>query len=138
LNLAKIATAINMPLVLTSSMEDHIQGRLLSELENIAPKPFANRIKRVGIVNAMHDKNFSNAGSGHRPKEGGRGRITTEVCVVFPVLQLLDEGYEVPVVTDSSPSFTKIGDGAALRRMEQAAIERGREPGEPRASRQQP
>jgi isochorismate hydrolase len=46
--------------------------------------------------------------------------ITTEVCVVFPVLQMLDEGYDVQVVTDASASFTKIGDDAALRRMEQA------------------
>ena len=46
--------------------------------------------------------------------------ITTKVCLVFPVLQLLEEGYEVQVVTDASASFTKAGDDAALRRMEQA------------------
>ena len=40
--------------------------------------------------------------------------------MVFPVLQLLDEGYEVQVVTDASASFTKVGDDAALRRIEQA------------------
>jgi hypothetical protein len=40
--------------------------------------------------------------------------------VVFPVLPLLDEGYEAQVVTDASASFTKVGDDAALRRMEQA------------------
>jgi nicotinamidase-related amidase len=120
LNLAKIATAVDMPLVLTSSMEDNMQGPLVPELKEIAPKAFADRVKRAGIVNAMHDKNFSNA-----VKATGRTKvvvagITTEVCVVFPVLQLLDEGYEVQVVTDASASFTKIGDDAALRRMEQA------------------
>jgi hypothetical protein len=40
-------------------MEDNIQGPLLPELEEIAPKAFAARIKRVGIVNPMHDPNFS-------------------------------------------------------------------------------
>ncbi|MFG1667704.1 isochorismatase family protein [Streptomyces sp. Y7] len=120
LDLAKIATAVDMPLVLTSSMEGHVQGPLLPELEEIAPKAFANRVKRAGIVNAMHDENFAQAVRATGRKMLIVAGITTEVCVVFPVLQLLDEGYEVQVVTDASSSFTKIGDDAALRRMEQA------------------
>ncbi|GLK74521.1 isochorismatase family protein [Ancylobacter dichloromethanicus] len=120
LSLAKIASAVGMPLVLTASMEDQAQGPLLPEFEAIAPEAFASRIKRAGIVNAMHDENFN-----HAVRDTGRKKvvvagITTEVCVVFPVLQLLDEGYEVQVVCDASASFTKIGDDAALRRMEQA------------------
>lgn len=120
LSLARIATAFKMPLVLTSSMEDEIQGPLLPELEKIAPEAFAQRIQRAGIVNAMHDENFNNAVKATGRKKVIVAGITTEVCVVFPVLQLLDEGYEVQVVTDASASFTKIGDDAALRRMEQA------------------
>ena len=120
LQLAKIATAIDMPLVLTSSMEENIQGPLVPELEEIAPKAFANRIRRTGIVNAMHDPNFNNAVKTTGRKKVVVAGITTEICVVFPVLQLLDEGYEVQVVTDASASFTKMGDDAALRRMEQA------------------
>ncbi|WP_218922701.1 hypothetical protein [Streptomyces vietnamensis] len=61
LNLAEIATAVGMPLVLTSSQEDRRQGPLVPELEEIAPKAFADRIKRTGIVNAMHDENFNEA-----------------------------------------------------------------------------
>jgi nicotinamidase-related amidase len=120
LSLAKIATAIDMPLVLTSSMEDNVQGPLVSELEEIAPRAFADRIRRTGIVNAMHDPNFNNAVKATGRRKVIVAGITTEVCVVFPVLQLLDEGYDVQVVTDASASFTKIGDDAALRRMEQA------------------
>lgn len=120
LHLAKIATAVGMPLILTSSMEENIQGPLVSELAEIAPKAFAGRIKRAGIVNAMHDENFNKAVKATGRKKVVVAGITTEVCVVFPVLQLLDEGYEVQVVTDASASFTKVGDDAALRRMEQA------------------
>ena len=109
-----------MPLVLTSSMENNIQGPLLHELEDVAPEAFAERVKRSGIVNAMHDPNFANSVRATERKKVIVAGITTEVCVVFPVLQLLDEGYEVQVVTDASASFTKIGDDAALRRIEQA------------------
>ena len=35
LKLARIAKALNMPAVLTSSMEDRVQGPLISELEQI-------------------------------------------------------------------------------------------------------
>jgi len=120
LNLAKIATAVDMPLILTSSMEWNVQGPLLAEFEEISPKAFADRIKRSGIVNAMHDDNFNRAVKATGRKKVIVAGITTEVCVVFPVLQLLDEGYQVQVVTDASSSFTKIGDDAALSRMEQA------------------
>ena len=54
LRLARIAKAVAMPVVLTSSMEDQVQGPLLPELEQILPDEFAARIKRPGIVNAMH------------------------------------------------------------------------------------
>lgn len=80
LNLAKIATAVNMPLVLTSSMEDNIQGPLVQELKEIAPKAFVDRIKRVGIVNAMHDENYSNAVKATGRKKVVVAGITTEVC----------------------------------------------------------
>ncbi|QTT88946.1 isochorismatase family protein [Pseudomonas chlororaphis] len=118
--LAKIAKGVGMPLVLTSSMEENIQGPLIPELEEVAPDAFAKRVKRTGIVNAMHDPNYSNTVKATKRKKVIVAGITTEICVVFPVLQLLDEGYHVQVVTDASASFTKAGDAAALRRMEQA------------------
>lgn len=41
------------------------------------------------------------------------------MCVVCPVLQLFEDGYEVLVITDAPASFKKIGDDAALRRLKQ-------------------
>ena len=61
LMLAKTAKILKIPVVLTSSMEEYAQGPLLSELESILPDEFAVRIKRLGIVNAMEDENFSAA-----------------------------------------------------------------------------
>jgi hypothetical protein len=40
--------------------------------------------------------------------------------VTFPVLQLLEEGYEIQVSADASASHTRYGDDLALRRMEKA------------------
>jgi hypothetical protein len=37
-----------MPLVLTSSQEDHFQGRLFEDLEAIAPEAYMARVKAPG------------------------------------------------------------------------------------------
>ena len=42
-------------------MEDRVQGPLVPELEPILPEEFAARIKRPGIVNAMHHEGFNKA-----------------------------------------------------------------------------
>lgn len=45
LMLARTASILKMPVVLTSSMEEYAQGPLLHELESILPSEFAARIK---------------------------------------------------------------------------------------------
>jgi len=118
LKLAKIAAALNIPTVLTSSMEDMVQGPLISELEEILPEAFAARIKRPGIVNAMHHEGFNKAVKALGRKKLFVAGVTTEICITFPVLQMLEEGYQVQVSADASASYTAYGDNIALRRME--------------------
>lgn len=120
LRLARIAKAVDLPVVLTTSMEDQVQGPLAPELEQILPEAFAKRVKRPGIVNAMHHEGFSKAVKAINRKKLIVAGITTEICVTFPVLQMLEEGYEVQVSADASASWSQFGNELALRRMEQA------------------
>ncbi|GKS90251.1 isochorismatase family protein [Acidovorax sp. SUPP2539] len=120
LKLARIAKALDMPTVLTTSLEDANPGPLFSELEDIFPIEFSARIKRPGIVNAMHHEGFNQAVKATGRKKLFVAGLTTEICVTFPVLQMLEEGYEVQVSADASASRTKFGDELALRRMENA------------------
>ncbi|PRG10643.1 isochorismatase [Burkholderia ambifaria] len=120
--LAKAANILNIPTVLTSSMEEAAQGPLLSELEAILPDEFAARIKRAGIVNAMDDEAFAAA-----VKATGRTKfilagVTNDVCTVYPALTLVGQGHEVQVVADAGGSPSKIADDIALRRMERAGV----------------
>ncbi|UEP36953.1 isochorismatase family protein [Burkholderia ambifaria] len=120
--LAKAAKILNIPTVLTSSMEEAAQGPLLSELEAILPDEFAARIKRAGIVNAMDDEAFAAA-----VKATGRTKfilagVTNDVCTVYPALTLVGLGHEVQVVADAGGSPSKIADDIALRRMERAGV----------------
>ncbi|MBC3435682.1 isochorismatase family protein [Pseudomonas sp. BW16M2] len=122
LMLAKAARILKLPVVLTSSMEEHAQGPLLSELEDILPAAFAARIKRLGIVNAMDDEHFAAA-----VKATGRKRliiagVTNDVCTVYPALSLVRDGFEVQVVADAGASPTAMADDIALRRMDKAGV----------------
>lgn len=48
LALAKTARILNIPVVLTSSQEENLQGPLMPELQQILPEAFAARVKREG------------------------------------------------------------------------------------------
>ncbi|SRR6266702_1273131 len=56
--LPRTAKALDMPLILTSSMEEQAQGPLIKDLEEIAPEEHARRVKRAGVVNAFDDPNY--------------------------------------------------------------------------------
>jgi hypothetical protein len=64
LKLARIAKALGLPTVLTSSMKDKVQGPLVAEPEQILLDEFMAHIKRPGIVNAMHHEGFNKAVKG--------------------------------------------------------------------------
>lgn len=115
--LANAAKIMNIPVVLTSSMEGYAQGPLLSELETILPEEFKNRVKRDGVVNAMDDENFRKAVEAMGKKNLIVAGVTNDVCTVHPVLTLLSEGYNVQVVVDAGGSPTKISDELAVDRM---------------------
>ncbi len=120
IKLAKMARALNFPVVLTASMEENVQGPLISGLAELLPEAFAARIKRPGIVNAMHHEGFNKAVKALGRKKLFVAGVTTEICILFPVLQMRDEGYEVQVSADASASYTKFDDQLALERMRQA------------------
>ncbi|MEV4453783.1 isochorismatase family protein [Streptomyces mirabilis] len=120
LALAKAAKALNIPLVLTSSMEEYAQGPLLPQLADIAPEEFAARIQRQGVVNAFDDEHFAAA-----VKATGRTNliiagVTNDVCTVYPTLTALDQGNHVQVVADAGGSPSKTADDISIRRMDKA------------------
>lgn len=117
LMLAKSAAILDMPVVLTSSMEEYAQGPLLEELKSILPEEFEARIKRMGIVNAMDDENFAAAVHATGRKKLIIAGVTNDVCTVYPALSLVAAGFDVQVVADAGASPTKMADDIALRRM---------------------
>jgi len=120
--LARAADAVGMPLILTSSMEDQAQGPIFEELQQAVPEAYANRVLRGGMVNSMRDDGFANAVKNVGRKNLIIAGITTDVCVVYPAITAVEEGYNVQVVVDGSGSPTTTADETALRRMENQGV----------------
>ena len=81
-----------------------------------------NRVKRVGIVNAWADKNFSAAVKATGRKQLIMAGVTTDICLVFPAMSAVQEGFEVQAVMDASGSTYEIQEEMARRRMENAGV----------------
>lgn len=120
--LAKAAKATNIPLVLTASMEDQAQGPLFDKLQKTVPEAYAQRVLRAGQVDCMMDDQFVKAVQATGRKKLIMAGITTDVCIVYPAITAVEEGYQVQVVVDACGSPTSLADQIALRRMENAGV----------------
>jgi nicotinamidase-related amidase len=117
LALAKTAKILGIPVVLTSSQEQHVQGALLPELQSTLPEAFATRIKRVGIVNAWNDPHFKAAVEKTPRRHLIRAGVTTDLCLVYPAISACREGYQVQAVMDASGAPSDISEEMSRRRM---------------------
>jgi len=120
--LATAAKKLKMPIVMTSSQEDHIQGPISPELQKAAPDAYKNRVKRVGIVNACADPNFSGAVEATGRKNLIMGGVTTDIYLVFPSISAVRLGYNVQAVLDASGSSWAVQEEDTRNRMQQAGV----------------
>jgi nicotinamidase-related amidase len=122
LMLAKAAKAYGMPVVLTTSQEDHPQGPTAPALQEALPEAYKNRVKRTGIVNAWADPNFSAAVRATGRKKLIMAAVTTDICLIFPAISAVHEGFEVLAVLDASGSSFDVQEELARRRMATAGV----------------
>lgn len=120
--LARLAIALNIPVVLTSSQEDMAQGMLIPELKELLPKEYENRVKRAGITNAWNDPEFKAAvlAVANGRKNVIMAGLTHDVCIVYPARSMVEEGFDVQVVIDAGGSPTQIADDVAQQTWEKA------------------
>lgn len=121
LALADLAKYFNLPTILTTSFEDGPNGPLVPELKEIFPD--APYIARPGQINAWDNEEFLAAVKATGRKQLVVAGVVTEVCVAFPVLSALEEGYEVFVIADASGTFNPMTRDAAWERMSAAGAQ---------------
>jgi nicotinamidase-related amidase len=122
INLGKAAKALGMPVVMTCSQEDRIQGPIAPSLQRVLPEAYEKRIRRQGVVNAWGDAKFRQAVMDTGRKQLVMAAVTTDICLVFPAISAVEEGFEVQAVMDASGSPFDISEDVARRRMERAGV----------------
>ncbi|GLK60993.1 isochorismate family cysteine hydrolase YcaC [Azotobacter vinelandii] len=121
LALAAIAKFFKLPTILTTSFESGPNGPLVPELKALFPD--APYIPRPGQINAWDNADFVNAVKATGRRQLIIAGVVTDVCVAFPTLSALEEGFEVFVVTDASGTFNPVVRDTALNRMSQAGAQ---------------
>lgn len=122
ITLAKAPLAFDMPIVVTSSQEEKIQGRIDERLQRVIPDAFGKRVKRAGIVDAWKDPNFRKAVEGTGRRQLIMGAITTDICLVFPSVSAVEDGYEVQAVMDACGSPFEINEAISRERLKCAGV----------------
>lgn len=121
LALADLARYFELPTLLTTSFENGPNGPLLPELKELFPE--APYIARPGQINAWDNADFVRAVKATGRKQLIVAGVVTEVCVAFPALSALAEGFEVFVVTDASGTFNELTRDSAWSRMAAAGAQ---------------
>lgn len=117
LGLAKAAKIFGVPTILTTVETQSFSGNMMPQLLDVFPEqPLVERTS----MNSWDDKEFVQS-----VKKSGRKKLIlsalwTEVCLTFPALEAMRDGYEVYFVTDTSGGTSKEAHDMAVQRMTQA------------------
>lgn len=116
--LGEIATAYGLPVVL-STVGVNTRGMQGSNEELKAALPGVPEIDRT-TLNSWEDPDFRAAVEASGRRKLIIAGLWTEICVAFPVLDALKEGYEVYFVADAIGGLSTATHEAAMQRMIQA------------------
>jgi nicotinamidase-related amidase len=123
--LARVAKALKIPVLITSSNAQWQNGDTLPEIKEIfAEEPI---YRRTGIINAYEDPSFRQAFNALVARTGRRhviiAGVTIGTCCAFPTLSLLNDGYAVFPVIDACGGWNRYETEAAMLRMANAGAQ---------------
>lgn len=119
--LADVARFFALPTIMTTSFEEGPNGPIIPELREILPD--APLVGRPGQINAWDNEEFVEAVRRTERRQLIIAGVVTDVCVAFPALSAIEEGYDVFVVTDASGTFNEAVRHAAWARMAAAGAQ---------------
>lgn len=119
--LAKAAKEYNVPVVMTAVETESFSGYIWPELLDVFPgRPVIERTS----MNSWDSQGFRDAIKATGRKNIIMAGLWTEVCVAWPTIEMLGEGYNIYVVEDCCGATSPTAQEAALSRMVQAGATR--------------
>src|SRR5246127_4540655 len=117
--LAKAATALKLPIVVTTTARDSMWGPTIPEL--VEALPGVEIIDRSS-VNAFDDARVSRAIEAIGRKKLLFAGVSLEVCATFPAITAISKGLDAYVAVDASGTFSETKREVGLLRMLQAGV----------------
>lgn len=118
--LAKMATLSKIPVITTASVPQGPNGPLIPEIHENAPH--AQYVTRQGEINAWDNPDFVAAVKATGRKTLIIAGTITSVCMAFPAISAIYDGYKVFAVVDASGTYSKIAQEITLARVMQAGV----------------
>ncbi len=118
--LAKMATLSKMPVITTASVPQGPNGPLIPEIHQNAPH--AKYVARKGEINAWDNPDFVGAVKATGRKTLIIAGTITSVCMAFPAIAAVHDGYKVFAVVDASGTYSKMAEEITLARVVQAGV----------------
>lgn len=118
--LAKMAALAKLPVITTASVPQGPNGPMIPEIH--ANAPHARYVARRGEISAWDNPDFVAA-----VKETGKRQLIiagtiTSVCMAFPSIAAVHDGYQVFAVIDASGTYSKMAQEITLARIMQAGV----------------
>lgn len=118
--LSQVAAIENIPVITTASEPKGPNGPLMPEIhENVS---HAQYVGRTGDVNAWDTPAFVEAVKATGKKKLVIAGVLTSVCVAFPAISAISEGYEVFAVIDASGDMSPLSTQVTISRLQLAGI----------------
>ncbi|KJK17296.1 nicotinamidase [Burkholderiaceae bacterium 16] len=118
--LAKMATLTKLPVITTASVPQGPNGPLIPEIHENAPH--AQYVARKGEINAWDNPDFVAAVKATGRKTLIIAGTITSVCMAFPSISAVADGYRVFAVVDASGTYSKMAQEITLARVVQAGV----------------
>ena len=118
--LAKAATLSKIPVITTASVPQGPNGPLIPEIHQVAP--YARYVARKGQINAWDNPDFVDAVKATGKKTLIIAGTITSVCLAFPSISAVHDGYRVFAVVDASGTYSKMAQEITLARIVQAGV----------------
>ena len=118
--LAKVARLAKIPVITSASVPEGPNGPLIPEIHKYAPH--AQYVARSGQINAWDNPDFVAAVKATGRKTLIIAGTITSVCMAFPSISAVHDGYKVFAVLDASGTYSKTAQEITLARIVQAGV----------------
>jgi len=117
--LTNMAKTAGIPTVITASMPEGPNGPVSSAITDVLGNDVINR---AGEINAWDSPEFKTAIEATDRKKIIMAGIVTDVCLLFPALSAVADGYDVYAVIDASGTWDEVTRDATMLRLSQAGV----------------